>query len=315
MAITSAGYYGTVNDAQWAGLFEPLARWFRQGAFVPTAVASQRTVTLTAGVAFAAGIRDVSSAAATVALTPPSSGGQWWLISLRRTWSIGASGTTAITALVGGTTDGTVPTSWPTILPSGFVSTPGDRVDAPVAWVHVRAADTTLTIFDCRMVLDSNGRSVAASTAALTMLALSSPVVTGLEVVNLGEGATYRWNGTAWKLWHWTAIPFNSYATYGTGVTSETGGYALEASISAGELTLNYSLTASSIAAFASILTMLPGLCPAAITSHTATALATVSGVALMELNTSGGLYARAYIGTSGSITSLRGTAQYRIAG
>ena len=207
MAITSAGYYGSVDDARWAALWNNCPIWFDSAAFIPTAVASARRVSLTAGIAFAAGIRDTSNSATLVDLNPPSSGGYWYLLVLRRTWVIGTGGTTTVVPLLGGNTDGSIPTTAPSTPPPGFQQTPATTYDAPITWVHVRAADTTLTIFDARLIATGLGVVAGASLAALGTARSIFSLTAGTLLRCIADQITYRWSGT-----DWTPVP--SHLTY-----------------------------------------------------------------------------------------------------
>lgn len=206
MPIVSAGYSGTVNEAQWSRLFDAAPYWVDLAGGQVAAVANARSVSIADGAIFGRGVRDVLTGVANLVLAPPASGGLWYLIAARRTWGTGAS--TTVVAITGGTTDGTVPATPPTTLPTGaassgsagFQRSPGVVDDQPLAWVHVRAADTTLTLFDLRLQLTVAGDLCAQSVHALNFQALTGNVRAG-SLMACADGFTYRWGGSTWRRW------------------------------------------------------------------------------------------------------------------
>lgn len=149
MAITSAGYAGTVNDAQWARL----ARYHGSGyavrdraSFACAVIGTSRTFSVSAGEACAFGILDTNDAPVTLAPTLPASGGRWYLIALRRTW---LSKVSALVIIPHTTTTTTVPTAAPTTLPANN-SAPGSVDDQPLFFVWANATTTSTLVVDLR---------------------------------------------------------------------------------------------------------------------------------------------------------------------
>lgn len=160
MAITSAGYAGTVNDLQWAQLSRYMGQPYavKQAADLAcTQSGVTKTFDVAAGEFYGRGIMDANSASLNVAPTVPGSGGQWSLIVAHRVW---ATKLTTIIAIAGATTSASVPTAPPTAYPT-LSTTPGTADDQPLFWVWVNASNTTTVIFDARvfapgMVADLN---------------------------------------------------------------------------------------------------------------------------------------------------------------
>ena len=149
MAIVSAGYAGTVTDAQWAKMVPHVGVAMMSvddfGSFRVTAAAGTRTVRVAAGSASAAGIYDTSDAAVNVVLGDVASGVRWDLIVLRRNWASKASSVVAI------------PGSSTKTLPSRN-KTPGTTFDQPLALVRVTAGSTVIQeVVDLRVAVTNGG--------------------------------------------------------------------------------------------------------------------------------------------------------------
>lgn len=149
MAISSAGYAGTVNEIQWAAM----SRYFgldygvkTRADLACTQVAATKTFSIAAGEFYGRGVADVSDSPVTISPAVPASGGRWFLIVARRVW---ATKTTSLLAVAGATTTVTPPTVPPTVLP-GINSNPGVIDDQPLFWVWVNASNTTTFIWDLR---------------------------------------------------------------------------------------------------------------------------------------------------------------------
>lgn len=209
MAVTVKGFQGSVSDADMATQFPTVPGVVTSSAdSAVSAVGGARQVSVAPGSPNAHFVKRISDAAETLTLAPPSSGGKWYVIAVNRQWS--PTNTAVLEAVdVGIATDGTVPTAAPvpTALPAGLRNNPGTAGSTsafghhqPLAWVHVRAADTTLTLFDLRHVVSSSGIVAAASFAALVMGGLYRPPMNTTQIPCL-DGITYRWNGTKWCPW------------------------------------------------------------------------------------------------------------------
>lgn len=149
MAWTSWGFDGTINEAQWAQMAGLLGNGYvaaGNGDCLVTAVGGARSVSVAAGTLYGDGVVSTNSAAETVAMTTPVNG-QWYVISLRRTW---ATNTVALVAIAGATTTTTTPTAPPTSFPT-LNTNVGVLTDQPIAWAWCNSANTTVVIFDIRL--------------------------------------------------------------------------------------------------------------------------------------------------------------------
>lgn len=141
--------------------------------------AGTRTVSVAAGTADAFGIRITNDAAITQALAAPSSGGAWYLLALRFTWT-GTGKGVALVAVAGPTTGVTTkPVSIPGAVPSDAKRSPGGQWDLPLAYVFVNSADTTATIFDLRMVRNGLNGAMAVNLSALVFSNLQGLFASG----------------------------------------------------------------------------------------------------------------------------------------
>lgn len=94
MAITSKGYSGSINYADWAVLASHMgAQYSALGGLEASAGTGDRTVTISAGRAFGHGILDDIDEEATVGATAVASGSRWDTIALRRNWAEGGATT------------------------------------------------------------------------------------------------------------------------------------------------------------------------------------------------------------------------------
>lgn len=146
MTITTVGWAGTVNEAQFAELMalapgdsvRALSEWqVSQGV--------GRQVSVSAGKAFAKGLLSTSTAAELVTLPTPTNG-QWFAIVRRLNW---VGKTTAVVEVPHSTTTTAIPTAPPATFPA-LNTTPGVSYDHVLAWAWVRASDTTMVLFDLR---------------------------------------------------------------------------------------------------------------------------------------------------------------------
>ena len=150
MAWTNWGFDGTINEAQWSQMAGLLGNGYvaaGNGDCAVTAVPGARSVSVAAGTLYGDGVVSVNSGAETVAMTTPVNG-QWYVIALRRTW---ATNTAALVAIAGATTTTTTPTTAPTSFPTLNTSA-GVLTDQPIAWAWCNSANTTVVIFDLRLL-------------------------------------------------------------------------------------------------------------------------------------------------------------------
>ncbi|WP_104128241.1 hypothetical protein [Cryobacterium sp. Y57] len=132
MAITGSGFDGTMNEAQFAKLMQLAAVRYAVGStadFAATQVSGVRSVSISAGDAYAPGVLTTSTAAEVIAFSAPAAG-QWHLIVLRRTW---ATNVCELVAITGATTTSATPTAPPTAYPT-INTTPGVVDDQPLWW-------------------------------------------------------------------------------------------------------------------------------------------------------------------------------------
>jgi hypothetical protein len=151
MAISTVGYTGTVDEAAIAQIMLLAGKRYAvadAASFKVTAVAGSRQVIVAPGVAYAAFVKVTNTAPVPLTAWTLASGGQWHLIVLERDWS--GAGSATIKAIAGPTTSTLVPTAPPSSYPAEFKSLPGVLDDQPLAWVHVTAASTAVTIIDLR---------------------------------------------------------------------------------------------------------------------------------------------------------------------
>jgi len=144
MAITSAGYDGTVTEVQWASLIPSAgsseygvlgASDFNVTAHPTTAYA----VNVSTGTAWGQGVIDISDSVVPVQCDAPAAGViRWDLICVRRDWRPLAGGPTTITKVNGGTTAD---------IPAGRNNTPGTLDDQPLFLVQWTGGQTQPTAF------------------------------------------------------------------------------------------------------------------------------------------------------------------------
>lgn len=150
MAWTNWGFDGTINEAQWSQMAGLLGNGYvaaGNGDCAVTAVPGARSVSVAAGTLYGDGVVSVNSGAETVAMTTPVNG-QWYLICLKREWS---TNTASLRAVAGATTTTTTPTVAPTSFPT-INTSPGVLTDQPIAWAWCNSANTTVVIFDLRLL-------------------------------------------------------------------------------------------------------------------------------------------------------------------
>ena len=153
MAITGSGFDGTMNEAAFAKLMQLAGARYVVGGmadFAATQVSGVRSISISAGNAYAPGVLVTSTAAEVMAFSAPTAG-QWHLIVLRRTWSTNVC---ELVAVAGITTANTTPTAPPTLYPT-INSTPGVIDDQPLWWAWVNVSTTEVTRFDVRNPLDT----------------------------------------------------------------------------------------------------------------------------------------------------------------
>jgi hypothetical protein len=179
MAITSIGYDGSINEAQWAKMI-PLVGSSNYGVagagdFKVTPHATMdRGVNIATGSAWGYGVYDTSDATISLQGNTVGSGTRWDLVVIRRNWS-GTGGSTTV-MIVQGTAS--------KVLPSRN-TTPGTLDDQPIALVQFTAGQSAPTAIVDLRCWSRNGGLVAKDDLALTYL--KEP------------GASIMINGTQWN--------------------------------------------------------------------------------------------------------------------
>lgn len=164
MAITSIGYDGSVNEAQWAKLV-PLAGSAHYGVAgtsdwkVTAHPTLTRGVTIATGTGWGHGVLDTSDATVSLQGTGITSGSRWDVVVARRNWS-GAGGVTSF-VIIAGSSSKSIPSR---------NTTPGTLDDQPIALVQFTAGQTAPTeIVDLRC-WSRNGGMTARDDLALGYL-------------------------------------------------------------------------------------------------------------------------------------------------
>lgn len=164
MAITSAGYDGSVSELSWSKMISGVGS-SEYGVLavddykVTPVTGADRTVSISAGSAWGKGVFDINDANITIQLDTVSTGSRYDMIVIRRNWT-GAAGTTTIAKINGSASKS---------LPARNVGA-GALDDQPIALVQITAGQTQPTaIIDLR-AWGSNGGMVAADALALSYL-------------------------------------------------------------------------------------------------------------------------------------------------
>lgn len=143
MSITSIGYDGSVNEANWAALSALVGAQYAVQGFLDCQVqiggTGDRAVTVRVGTAFGSGVMDTSNAAVNLNAGSVTSGARWDTVVLHRDWS---SNTSIFRINAGGATKQVTRTD----------STPGTLDDQPVALIRMIAGSTAVQeVVDLRM--------------------------------------------------------------------------------------------------------------------------------------------------------------------
>lgn len=247
MTLTAKGFAGgPMADIDY-GIGSAGGCWVEStAALAVTAVGGTRSVSIAVGNGAAFGVRVINDAAITQALTAPGSGGAWYMLALRFNWS---TKSVTLQALAGPTIGGTAaPTAIPTALPGTMTTAPGTSFDMPLAWAFVNSANTTVTLFDLRLLGSYLDQLAAFTQNSLRVAALIKTPHVGAMMPAL-EGptqVTYRWGvnsgGTAsWLPWdsEWTPSAGFTYS----GVTASAG--SMRYRYRAGRVLVEFLLVAS----------------------------------------------------------------------
>jgi hypothetical protein len=143
MAITSKGYSGTIDYADWAVLSDRLgAQYSVFGAddFRASAGVGDRVVNIIAGSASGAGIFDVSDETVPLTGAPVGAGDRWDMIALRRDWNAsGGDGVSTPVLIQGGTAK-----ALPSVDGVSRFAEPGDVDDQPLWLARFTAGQTAV---------------------------------------------------------------------------------------------------------------------------------------------------------------------------
>lgn len=147
MAITSVGYDGTVDEAQWASMISKVGGYEygvdKAGDFAVTQSAGTRMISIAAGLAWGRGVMDISDAAAIIQLDSVATGSRYDLIALRRTWGPVSGGPTEIVVVKG---------TGAKAIPAARQTSPGVTDDQPLALARVTAGSASISeIIDLRV--------------------------------------------------------------------------------------------------------------------------------------------------------------------
>lgn len=199
MAITSAGYAGTVNDLQWSQLsrYAGLDYGVKSTADLAcTQSGVTKTFNVATGEFYGRGIVDTNGAIVNIAPAVPAAG-QWFLIVAHRVW---ATKVTTIISLAGPTTTTATPTVPPVVAPGTLASGPGTTDDQPLFWVWINSANTTTVIVDVRKLPVVQGGPIVADLNSLYALnALYLTNVGGRVMVGEGGAEFGLVVGGAWQ--------------------------------------------------------------------------------------------------------------------
>jgi hypothetical protein len=154
MALTNSGFDGTVTESAWANMsaltdadtVESSAAWaITQGTGRQVSTAAH------SGYAFARGVLSKDTSAILTGLGTPVDG-QWFLICRHINWSTNA---VTVVAVAHSTTSTTTPSLAPSTFPT-IDNNPGVLYDQKLGWAWVRSTDTTVALFDLRVIAGGN---------------------------------------------------------------------------------------------------------------------------------------------------------------
>lgn len=166
MAISSVGYDGTVDEAQWASMVSKVGGYEygvdKAGDFAVTQSAGTRMVSIAPGVAWGRGVLDVSDTLVVVQLDAVTTGTRYDLIALRRSWGPANGGPSELVVIKGTSARA---------LPPGRMSSPGVTDDQPLALVRVQAGSSSLPeVLDLRVWGRNGGQLFARNDLVRTYL-------------------------------------------------------------------------------------------------------------------------------------------------
>ncbi|WP_336991020.1 hypothetical protein [Leucobacter sp. VD1] len=143
MAMTIAGFQGTVSETQWAKIMTAVAQKYVLTAGDPVR-SSGRTLLIDPRTSVGAGVMVETDTVTSVPVPAPTTG-QWHLLVLRRTWGVSRSAQYML--VPGATGPNSAQTAPPSTLPAGRNKSVGVVDDEPVAWAYARSGTTDLQIW------------------------------------------------------------------------------------------------------------------------------------------------------------------------
>lgn len=143
MAMTIAGFQGTVSETQWAQIMTAVAQKYTLTSGDPVR-SSGRTLLIDPRASVGAGVLVTTDTVTSVTVPAPTTG-QWHLLVLRRTW--GASRSAQYLLIPGATGPNAAQTEPPTTLPAARNRSVGVVDDEPVAWAYARSGTTELQLW------------------------------------------------------------------------------------------------------------------------------------------------------------------------
>lgn len=143
MAMTIAGFQGTVSETQWAQIMTAVAQKYTLVSGDPVR-SSGRTLLIDPRTSVGAGVMVATDTVTSVTVPAPTTG-QWHLLVLRRTWGVSRSAQYML--IPGATGPNAAQAAPPSTLPAGRNKSVGVVDDEPVAWVYARSGTTELQIW------------------------------------------------------------------------------------------------------------------------------------------------------------------------
>jgi hypothetical protein len=215
MALTNSGFDGTVTESAWANMsaltdadtVESSAAWaITQGTGRQVSTAAH------SGYAFARGVLSKDTSAILTGLGTPVDG-QWFLICRHINWSTNA---VTVVAVAHSTTSTTTPSLAPSTFPT-IDNNPGVLYDQKLGWAWVRSTDTTVALFDLRVIAGGN-RPPQPNLLINSTFQINQRAYVSAAVLASGVYGFDRWkSGAAGTTLTFTAAPAGQALTINSG--------------------------------------------------------------------------------------------------
>ncbi|TFD54212.1 hypothetical protein E3T43_12810 [Cryobacterium sp. Hh7] len=202
MALTNSGFDGTVTELAWANMsaltdvdaVESSAAWaLTQGTGRQVSTAAQ------SGYAFAKGVLSEGIEPILTSLATPVNG-QWFLMARHLDWSVSPANAVTIVAIAHSTTTTTVPTAPPSTYPT-LDNSPGVVYDQKLGWAWVRSTDTTVTLFDLRILPPSATDLQAYKWVDSAQRNAQTGMRNGDTGYQSDNKTTFRYDSATWYVW------------------------------------------------------------------------------------------------------------------